>query len=209
MAVIYPDGFKRTNAQGEELYLVLERNLYGMPSASRGWGQHRDKFILRYFNLKGWSCSQSVHDPCLFVIDKHADGKCIEAPPPEVPDATLDLPSNIHRSWILIHTDDCDAYGTSLEVLHEINSAMNDEWATEVVDESFILGVKREVSQDPNGWHVTLTMTSYIEEMAGLFKSHLDSRFGKRSVRTPFPEGLILTKANEPRGGEVDRNIKR
>ena len=209
VAVIYPDGFKRTNAQGDELYLVLERNLYGMPSASRGWGQHRDKFILRHFNLKGWSCSQSVHDPCLFVIDKHADGKCIDAPPPEVPDATLDLPSNIHRSWILIHTDDCDAYGTSLDVLHEINSAMNDEWATEVVDESFILGVKREVSQDPKGWHVTLTMTSYIEELAGLFKSHLDSRFGKRSVRTPFPEGLILTKANEPREGEVDRNIKR
>ena len=145
----------------------------------------------------------------MFVIDKHAVRKCIDAPPPEVPDATLDLPSNIHRSWILIHTDDCDAYGTSLDVLHEINSAMNDEWATEVVDESFILGVKREVSQDPKGWHVTLTMTSYIEEMAGLFKSHLDSRFGKRSVRTPFPEGLILTKANEPHEGEIDRNIKR
>ena len=56
---------------------------------------------------------------------------------------------------------------------------------------------------------MTLTMTSYIEEMAGLFRSHLDSRFGKRRVRTPFPEGLILTKANVPREGEVDRNIKR
>ena len=32
-----------------------------------------------------------------------------------------DLPDGAHRSWILIHTDDCDAYGTSLDVLHEIN----------------------------------------------------------------------------------------
>ena len=87
----------------------------------------------------------------MFIIDKHADGKCIDAPPPDVPDATLDLPSNIHRSWVLIHTDDCDAYGTSLEILHEINSAMNDEWATELVDESFILGVKRTAVQDPTG----------------------------------------------------------
>ena len=110
---------------------------------------------------------------------------------------------------MLIHTDDCDAYGTSIEVLNEIMTAMHDEWAVEEVDKSFILGVKRTVVQDPGGWNVTLSMTSYIEEMAGLFKSHLDSRFGKRQVRTPFPEGLILTKASVPREGEVDRNIKR
>ena len=55
----------------------------------------------------------------------------------------------------------------------------------------------------------TRSTWGYIEEMTGLFKSHLDSRFGKRSVRTPFPEVLILTKANEPREGEVERNIKR
>ena len=44
---------------------------------------------------------------------------------------------------MLIHTDDCDAYGTSLDVLHEINNAMNDEWSTELVDRSYILGVKQ------------------------------------------------------------------
>ena len=110
---------------------------------------------------------------------------------------------------MLIHTDDCDAYGTSLEVLHEINAAMHKEWATEVVDNSYILGVKRTVVCDPEGWHVTLTMASFIEDMARLFKSHPEQRFGKRRRRTPFPEGLILTKAAEPRPDEVEANIKR
>ena len=62
-------------------------------------------------------------------------------------------------------------HGTSLEVLNEINAAMHKEWATEVVDNSYILGVKRIVERDPQGWHVTLTMSSFIEDMARLFKS--------------------------------------
>ena len=36
VAVVYPDGFKRSNGENRELFMVLERNLYGMPSASRG-----------------------------------------------------------------------------------------------------------------------------------------------------------------------------
>ena len=73
VAVIRPDGFKHMNDKGEETYLILEKCLYGMPSAARGWGKHRDAFILERFNQEGWSCIKSVHDPCLFVIDKRKD----------------------------------------------------------------------------------------------------------------------------------------
>lgn len=58
---------------GEELYLVLERNLYGMPSAARGWGKCRDSFILSRFNQQGWKCHRSLMDPCLFIIDRYSD----------------------------------------------------------------------------------------------------------------------------------------
>ena len=209
VAVIYPDGFKRTNSEGKELFLVLERNLYGMPSAGRGWGKHRDAFILKHFNAPGWSCSQCTHDPCLFVIDKLI-GSTGAKPPPETPDLAAELPEGVSRSWVLIHTDDCDAYGTDLNVLHEINDAMNKEWKTEIVDRSYILGVKRDLVTDgPDGWHVKLTMTSFIEELGSIFEEPLEAKFGKRRVRTPFPEGLILTKAVEPAPGEVDRNITR
>ena len=127
---------------------MLERNLYGLPSASRGWGHHRDKFILKRFNQPGWSCAQSVHDPCLFVIDRHEGGTTPEPPNRECPEHSLELPKGTHRSWVLIHTDDCDAYGTSLDVLNEINDAMHKEWATELVDNTYVLGVKRSLVKD-------------------------------------------------------------
>ena len=213
IAVVYPDGFKRYDANGDELFLVLERNLYGLPSAGRGWGKHRDAFILKRFNEPGWSCCKSVHDPCLFIIDRSTGSDSASKPIPPIPvssDGLETLPPGIERSWVLIHTDDCDAYGSSDLVLHEINDAMNKEWKTEIVDNSFILGVKRDLNISPQGmWSITLSMTAYIAEMAGAYQSHLTSQFGKRRVRTPFPEHLLLTKAHAPRDGEVERNINR
>ena len=109
---------------------------------------------------------------------------------------------------MLIHTDDCDCYGTSLDVLHEINDIMNEEWTTEIVDPSYILGVRRVLdTSDPKGWVITCTMPSFIEDLATVFRPDLDEAHGKRTVGTPFPEGLILTKSTTPEEGEVDRNI--
>ena len=222
IAIVYPDGFKRQK-DGEECYAVLEANLYGHPSAGRGWSQHRDGFILSRFNEKGWSCRRCVHDPCLFVIDRYPEslgesplgqqptlGHTGDSlPDPEV-DPKDDLPDGVHRSWVLIHTDDCDAYGTSNDVLHEINDIMNDRWTTEIVDSSFVLGVKRTLTEDSDGrWQITMTMTSYIQDMVNAFSSDLKQAFGNRKVKTPFPENTILTKAIEPREGEVSDNIKR
>ena len=79
-----------------------------------------------------------------------------------------------------------------------------------IVDRSYILGVKRDLVTDgPDGWRVTLTMTSFIEELGSVFEEPLASKFGKRRVRTPFPEGLMLTKAVVPEPDEIDRNIRR
>ena len=73
-------------------------------------------------------------DPCLFVIDKHKGPK--SPTPLEYASHNSPLPEGIDRSWVLIHTDDCDAYGMSLDVLKEINAIMDKEWATELVDRS-------------------------------------------------------------------------
>ena len=50
---------------------------------------------------------------------------------------------------------------------------------------------------------------SFIEDLAAVFGPNLDEAHGKRTVGTPFPEGLILTKSSTPEEGEVDRNIAR
>ena len=46
LAVVFPEGFKSHHpVTGEELFLMLEANLYGLPSASRGWSKHRLSLI--------------------------------------------------------------------------------------------------------------------------------------------------------------------
>ena len=89
-----------------------------------------------------WSVKKCRQDPCLFVIDKVIDPKEVTSrvyengenvvDPPLYHDLGDIVPENCHRSWVLIHTDDCDCYGTSLDVLHEINDIMNEEWTTEM-----------------------------------------------------------------------------
>ena len=221
VAVEYPTGFKKEDpATGEPLYLILERNLYGMPSAGRGWAQTRDKFITEYFNRTSsvWCCAQCIHDPCLFVIDKYKsiESKCAtlrrrdKHESPRVAVDINDLPDGAHRTWILIHTDDCDAYGTSLDVLHEINDVMNKEWQTEIVDREVILGVKRTLDRtDPDNWKVHLTMTAFIDDLVSLFSHDLEQVVGRGKYKIPFPENLILTKSDTPDEGEVERNITR
>ena len=231
IAVVYPEGFKRYDKDGNELFLVLEKNLYGMPSAARGWGKCRDSFILSRFNQQGWKCRRSLMDPCLFVIDRYSDdgrepnskgqdakgtvgtamhelnGEPLSIRQ-EIEDVT-ELPPGVSRSWVLIHTDDCDAYGMSNDVLHEINNIMHEEWSTEIVDSSFVLGVKRTNGQDSKGrWYRDISMTTFIDDLCNLFQDDLDE-FAKPTVRTPFPENTILTKATTPDEGEVKRNINR
>ena len=216
--------------------MVLEKNLYGMPNAARGWSKHRDAFIMKAFNEGAWSCVPSIMDPCLFIIDKLIDtpmepkvasprgtssSPTPKASDPEIPskrgkdgDAEQlgegdELPDNIIRSWVLIHTDDCDAYGQSLDVLHEINDMMNAEWKTEIVSSDFVLGVKRTVHKGPDGWSCTLTMTSFINDLVKAFQGPLDEKFNNRVPSIPFPEGVILSKSDLPQEGEVQRNIDR
>ena len=237
IAIVYPDGFKRHDENGEELFAVLEHNLYGMPSAGRGWGKHRDEFILERFNRKGWSCRRARSDPCLFVIDRdYSVEDPIELPHVETPKPnrrTVDtstahgestgqdpcdedlgsidsLPPTTERSWVLIHTDDCDAYGTDLDTLHTINRIMDDKWTTEIVDSSFVLGVKRERTIHPNGsWSIKMSMPSFISDLYDVFREDIDTIMKRKVPKIPFPESVILSKSDTPQPGEVERNIKR
>ena len=223
IAVVYPEGFKRYHeVTGEELFLLLERNLYGAPSAGRGWSIHRNDFIMKRFNQTDpdgvrWSCHKSVMDPCLFIIDRHdasqggqvRDDHVMETQHDAAHD-DLALPNDVYRTWMLIHTDDCDAYSTSEKMLLEINDIMNHEWKTEIVDSSYVLGVKRDRWIDDDGrWHIKMSMHAFITDLAQAFASDLAEAFGKRTVKIPFPEELMLTKAIAPVDGEIERNINR
>ena len=70
-----PKGFERYAANGDELFMILEKNLYGAPNAARNWGICRVTFIQEHFNKNGWTCVKSKEDPCLFYITRESHGK--------------------------------------------------------------------------------------------------------------------------------------
>ena len=177
IALIYPDGFKRYDENGNELYMLLQKNLYGHPAASRAWSFTRDQFILEDFNSddevpegERWSCHRCIMDPCLFRITK-GDEEAI----------------------VLIFTDDVDMIGTSDSFLGEIYEKFNAKWASKLVDESFVLGVKREISGEGTDMCVELTMTAFVDGMIEAFKEHLDDT----PVDTPFPDNVFISKEKD------------
>ncbi|MBR57343.1 MAG: hypothetical protein CMH54_04715 [Myxococcales bacterium] len=182
IALRYPEGFRKFH-NGEETFIVMRKNLYGHPAAARTWGQTRDKFILAYFNVKGWTCIQARGDPCFFHImkgDEHA--------------------------WILIHTDDVDAAGTSDEILDEIYDAMDKEWKVKEVNADYVLGVTRKQVPTADGkFDIECTMAQYCEAMAAAFAEHIT----KHRIETPFPEGITLSLDDEVTADETKAVIAR
>ena len=56
-SALNPTGFERYDPDtGEELYAIMRRNLYGTPNAAINYVRTRDEFILKAFNMNGWTC---------------------------------------------------------------------------------------------------------------------------------------------------------
>ena len=151
----YPKHFERYDTKTHEpLYMIMRRNLYGTPNAARNYTQKRDKFILTYFNTDGWACTRSRMDPCFFLIIR--DGL---------------------RSWMLIHTDDCDLASESKLHTEMIFTAMHNEWPCKEVPHTYMLGVKRTLTVHEDGNRtLTMSMESYIEAMYETFKEFIPTK---------------------------------
>ena len=191
IALKYPDGFKRYDDFGNELYMLLIANLYGHPAASRQWSQHRDAFLLQHFNTSDgeWTCYKCRMDPCLFKFTRDR----LDGTPPE-------------EAIALIYTDDCDVIGSSPKMLQDIYQAVNDRWGAKEVDSEFVLGVKRvHTIDETSGEHrCELTMTAFVDGMVEAFKPYLDDE----EVNTPFPPKVMLTKFDYNNGLTTDEEAK-
>ena len=109
-----------------------------------------------YFNEHGWYCHQCEYDPCLFYIARRPTGIAEE-------DITDVKRPYEEEAWVLVHTDDCDGYGTSKKILDDIFEITNQKWKAKEVDSSFMLGIKRELRVNPSGKSTCeLTMTPRI-----------------------------------------------
>lgn len=168
IAVRYPEGFRRYDDQtGEELFMLLRRNLYGHPAAGRIWEKERNRVIMEVFNREGWTCKRSRKEPCLFLIKKENK-----------------------RTWVSLWTDDADMIGDDNEILQQVYERINAQWECKLTDPEYMLGVRRVVTENEDEMTVHLTMTAFIDSMAETFKAHLINR----RVHTPIPDKVFLHK---------------
>ena len=163
----YPQDLRRHDpTTGEELFAILKKNCYGMPQADRRYTQLRNKFILEEFNKGGWKCIKSRQDPCLFIFTS-PKGK---------------------RSFVIIHTDDCDGHGEVMGDLKYIANKFHERFKIKVCDPKFMLGIQRDISNSHGVKTMNMTQADFIETAYLTFKSHCP----KREINTPFPPGMVL-----------------
>ena len=156
----YPRGFERFHAEtGEPLFMIMLRNLYGAPNASRNYSMHRDKFIMDNFNKDGWTCQQSLMDPCLFILERRQN-----------------------RTWMLCFVDDIDCASDSKEDPQLIYEIVNKAWKCKIAPSESILGVLRTRSIDSDGiLQMKMSMEAYIKGMRNSFEEYQSPR----TVQTP------------------------
>ena len=155
--------------------------------------------MMSFFNddKKGCKCTKCVYDPCLFYITK---GDRIRSDAETSPT----LRPFAEEAWVSIHTDDCDAYGTSEALLDEIYKSNNTKWKAKIVSSEFLLGIKRKRTQKMSeplnkavekpviiSDEIEFTMTPYVDGMYKAFEDHINP---KHVPKTPFPDKLMLSK---------------
>ena len=179
IALSYPEGYRRMNEQGEELFMVMRKNLYGHPGAARAWTRERDQQLLKHFNEEGWTCTQSNMDPCLFKFTDRREKFAL----------------------MLIHTDDCDGAGEDEQILSEIFVKINTIWSIKPTDPEYMLGISRKITYNNNRVNaIEMTMTPFIEGMVRSFNDHLMTG----AANLPFPENTSISKLEEPETSEVN-----
>jgi len=184
MPVRYPKDLRRLDPEtGEELYAILLKNCYGMPQADRRYTQLRNKFILAEFNGGGWSCTKSRQDPCLFIFTSPKGSK----------------------SFVIIHTDDCDGHSHSMADLKYIATKFHERFKIKVCDPRFMLGIQRDIttSVDTKTRIMTLTQPDFIETTYNTFKKFCPTK----DIHTPFPPGMVLHGLLEEPNPEKSREI--
>ena len=189
----YPEGYQEWDGE-EPLYILMDKNLYGHPAGARNWTICRDEFINEYFNKGEWVCHHCVDtDPCLFHIKRLAEPRqtatcdtCGTTVPPK--DEVV-----VDEMWVLIHTDDCDLYGTTDDILASFEKVIDDKWGIKSVNPEEQLGVKRVISY-PEGadgpMEVRVTMPVFVEGMAATFAD--DPYYpSNKDMTTPYPVDML------------------
>jgi hypothetical protein len=169
LGVKYPKGFERwCETTGNELFSVLIQNLNGKPDGGRAFGKFRDKWVMEVFNSNGYTCIKGKKEPTGFVID---------------------CPKGA-RSWILIHTDDCDCKTERMESILAIADKFHERFGIKVTNPEHMLGMVRKRYTMNGVLFEHITQDGFLMELWEEHK-HLYPE-NPKPPRLPFPKGVRL-----------------
>ena len=170
----FEKSLRRYDKNGNELYKLLQKCLYGSPTATRRYTQMRDEWMLQHFNSNGWSCKQMTNDKSMFKFVS--------------PQGSISIAT--------VHSDDVDMICQTPQDGVAIADAFNtrfggDEDGIKMCDPKFMLGVERTTTTDPDTGvvYLELSQRGCIDDLYNEFKDQVP----KRAVSTPMPSGTFLS----------------
>ena len=173
----YPKGAERYDEKGRPLYAILDKVLYGVPSASRKFGQYLKKWIMERFSKDGFTVKFSRSEPCLYIITNKAK-------------RTL---------FLSIFTDDCQIVGPNINDLKEIGEIFATKFEIKICDSQELLGVRRVIKKETDGsTSMYMTQPGFIESTCKEFAPQYEEVFGKKKMITPFPPREMLSRSEIP-----------
>jgi site-specific DNA-cytosine methylase len=177
IAVKYPEGFKEYDEHGNELFMILRKNLYGHPAAGRQFGKQRDSTLLERFNENGWKATRCRSDPCLFWLTRTYDGV---------------------QQWMLmlVHVDDCDLAGTTQQIVDDCMVVCRQIWKCTDVDPEYMLGVRRRLTRDETTGAVVSVELDMIAFVEGMFKS-FEQRMPGKKRELPMSDNFTCSMADD------------
>ena len=173
----YPKGAERFDDKGRTLYAVLDKVLYGVPSASRKFGQYLRKWILERFSEGGFSVKSSRSEPCLYMITNKAK----------------------RMVYLSIFTDDCQAVGPNINDLKEIGEIFASKFEIKICDSQELLGVRRVIKKEADGsTSMVMTQPGFLDSTCKEFAPQVEQVYGKKIINTPFPPREMLSRSEIP-----------
>jgi hypothetical protein len=172
--VQFEKALRRYNENGDELFKILRKCLYGSPTASRRFTQMRDSWMKEHFNTAGWTCKQITNDKSMFKFVS--------------PEGNITLAT--------VHSDDVDMICQHPQDGVAISDAFNTRFGgkgdgIKMCDPGFMLGVQRTVTTDPETGvvYLELTQSGCITDLYEEFEDQVP----KRPVTTPMPDKTFLS----------------
>ena len=89
---------------------------------------------------------------------------------------------------MVVYVDDCDVHGPDDTEIDYIQQAFHDRFGVDVGDPANMLGVKRMITENPDGTKtLELSMPKYIENLMDEFNEHMP-----RDHSTPWHQDLLI-----------------